>query len=81
MGRGGVNYIATGSKKKRLHVADSEGVRCGGIPHPGCFGKRGRIYLIPKELAFFATTKRLQEIEGARVRGGTAGGVSEVGSR
>src|SRR5712664_892 len=32
-----------------------------GIPHPGCFGKRVWICLIPKELTFLATTKRLQE--------------------
>src|SRR6266852_3894986 len=50
-------------------------------PHPGCpveafgiptppryFGKRGWICLIPKELAFLATTKRLQVIEEARVK-------------
>src|SRR5260370_34025194 len=46
-----------------------------GVPHPGCFGKRGWICLIPKELRFLGATKRLQALEGSRVRGGAAGEV------
>jgi len=52
-----------------------------GYPHPGCFAKRGWIFLIIKELTFLGTTKRLQEIEGSRVKGRATGGISEVCSR
>ncbi len=37
-------------------------------PTPRYFGKRGWICLIPKGLTFLATTKRLQAVEGARVK-------------
>jgi hypothetical protein len=53
----------------------SESVR---YPHPRYFAKRVWICLIPKGLTFLAMTKRLQEIEGSRVRGGVAGAVCEV---
>jgi hypothetical protein len=49
-----------------------------GVRHPGCFAKRGWICLIIKELTFLERHKRLQEIEGWRVKAGTAGGISEV---
>ncbi len=52
-----------------------------GDPHPGCFAKRGWIFLIIKELTFLERHKRLQEIEGSRVKGGALGGVCEVCSR
>jgi len=50
-------------------------------PPPGCFGKRGCKRLKTKDGSRRKKAKRLQAIETARVRGGVAGGVSEVCSR
>jgi hypothetical protein len=81
--------------EKRVRVADSESEACVDTPHPGCpvvafgmptptprhSGKRGWICLITKELTFLNATKRLQAVDGSRVRGVAAGGVWEVCSR
>src|SRR5260370_40665039 len=50
-------------------------------PTPRHFGKRGWICLIPKGLKFFATTKRLQAIEGSRVKVELGHGTDQVCSR
>jgi hypothetical protein len=44
-----------------------------GIPHPGCFAKRGWICLKTRELTFLETTKRRQEIGGKGDRGNKGG--------
>jgi len=49
-----------------------------GYPHPGCFGKRGCKLLKTKDGTHKKSIKRLQTIEGTRVK---AGGVCEVCSR
>jgi hypothetical protein len=46
-----------------------------------CFGKRGCKLLKTKDGSRKKRTKRLQEIEGSRVRTGAAGGMGEVCSR
>jgi hypothetical protein len=35
----------------------------GGVPHPGCFAKRGWNCLKTRELTFLETTKRPEEID------------------
>jgi hypothetical protein len=52
-----------------------------GYPHPGCFGKRGCKLLKTKDRSYKKSAKRLQEIEGLRVKAGVAGAISEVCSR
>ncbi len=52
-----------------------------GYPHPGCFGKRGWICLIAKDLTFLEERKRLQIIETSKVKGRVTGEVCEVCSR
>jgi hypothetical protein len=54
------------------------GAKVSGQPHPGGFGKRGCKLLKTKDGSRKKRTKRLQEIEGSRVRTGAAGGVGEV---
>lgn len=54
---------------------------CKTVPPPGCFAERACIRLITKELSFLARTKRPQEVDASRVKGGALGGVGAVGSR
>jgi hypothetical protein len=58
------------TREKSLEVSDSKRQRCGGIPTPGYFAKRGCKLLIIKGGGSKKRAKRLQEIEGSRVRGG-----------
>src|SRR5260370_40580123 len=85
--------VVTGSMHKRLSRRGIEAPRgaCDGggrgsaagrevrYPYPGCFAKRGWIYLIAKELTFLGAQKRLQSLEKSRVRAKAAGGGSEGG--
>ena len=75
------NWFANSRGRKSLEIADSKREVCRGIPHPGYFAKRGCKLLKTKVTRCKKRAKRLQEIEGSRVRGGATGGVWEVCSR
>jgi hypothetical protein len=50
-------------------------------PPPGCFQKRGCKLLETKDRSYRITTKRLQEIDRSRVRGGRTGEARELPGR
>lgn len=66
----GSNQVANGAQCESLYVADSKAARIVGIPHPGCFGKRGCKPLKTKDRHLKKGFKRLQVIEELTIRGG-----------
>src|SRR5260370_1388850 len=74
---GFVTELQTGARKRgcKLLIPKARFLR---YPHPRCFGKRGWICLILKELTFLATTKRLQEYGNKRVGANYRGELVEV---